>query len=130
MDCQLHFFFVMLLISRYLSACLIYLCFSFPRPMNILVFTYLYKSERLCTTYKRELSKFTIECFIIVPQGLSREVHLVTGCLAMPMLLRPVRKTAKSFKWNRQVQKSPPYPTLCFHNKDGVQYTNPKPPQL
>lgn len=58
----------------------------------------------LHTTYGGALCNFTIECFIIVSQELSPEVHLVTGCLAMPMPLRPVRMMAKSFKWSRQVQ--------------------------
>lgn len=55
--------------------------------------------------YRTVSYDFTVGCFIIVSQGLSQGVHLVTGCLAMVMLHRPVRKTAKSFRWNRQVQK-------------------------
>lgn len=118
MGCQCHFFFLILLISLYLSTCLIFMLF-----LSQTLWVYSKKSERLFAIHKRALRKFTIGCFIIVSQVLSRGVRLVTGCLAMAMLLRPVRKTAKSFRWNRQVPKIPLHPTLCFHNKDGVQYT-------
>lgn len=87
--------------------------YAFPFP-GFSIFFLKKKSERPWTIHKRALCKFTIGCFIIVSQGLSRGAHLVTGCLAMAMLLRPVRKTAKSFRWNRQVQKirSPSHTTL------------------
>lgn len=80
-------------------------------------------------THGGALCNFTTECFIIVSQELSPEVHLVTGCLAMPMPLRPVRMMAKSFKWSRQVQNPltiPHYGLLytVYHTKTGSTKAN------
>lgn len=63
--------------------------------------------EVCSTSHTMVRSKFTIGCFIIVSQVLSQGVHLVTGCLAMAMLLRPLRKMAKRLRWSWQVQKDP-----------------------
>lgn len=107
MGCQFHFFFVM----TSLNLSILDLLFLFKTQ------TYSKKSESFSTISKGTRCECVIECFIIVSQGLSREVHLVTGCLAMPMLLRPVRTTAKSFKWNMQVQKIPSPSPTAFRTK-------------
>lgn len=60
------------------------------------------------------MCNFIAGCFVVVSQVLNQGVHLVTGCQAMAQLLRPVRKMAKSFRWNRQVQRITPFYPYCL----------------